>query len=269
MISAVETRVNAYNFMLKLKRNNVPQTELLKRVQDKFGLPYHTMYGWYKYGNSPFGKRKLEYNKELFYVLGALLGDGCAYHWKKQNKYMVIVSGEKEFIDKYSDKLLVCMKRRIKGYPEKSKNVWHLRTWNIELYLLLRNTRKDLESLKNLFKTKNHEKALQFIEGYFDAEGCVKIIKEKVRKTPKICLDICNTDYSILEVIRKLFKRHFNIEARYSIQKPKLHWNGNKTSYHLRIYRKEYIQRFFDKFHTIKLKPEKVSYVENWLNNGK
>jgi hypothetical protein len=31
--------------------------------------------------------------------------------------------------------------------------------------------------------------ALQLIEGFFDAEGCVKVIKEKVRKTPKVNLD--------------------------------------------------------------------------------
>ena len=40
--------------------------------------------------NSPtFSSKKLLLKKELFYVLGALLGDGCAYHWKK-GKHKII-----------------------------------------------------------------------------------------------------------------------------------------------------------------------------------
>lgn len=272
MKSAVETRIKAYSLMKELKKKNVPWTELIKKINNKFNVPYHTIYHWHKYENSPFGKRKLEYNREIFYVLGALLGDGCAYYWKKGKIYMVIVSGEKEFINKYSDKLFLCMGKKIKGYPERSKNVWHLKTCNIELYTLLKDVRKNLDFLSNLLEKGNdYENSLQLIEGYFDAEGCVKVIKEPVRKTPKICLDLCSTDYPVLELIKQLLKEHLNIEARYSIQKPFIGRDGSprKKLYHLRIYKKEYIRKFFEHLSTIKLKPEKVSYVENWLNNGR
>ena len=45
--------------------------------------------------------------------------------------------------------------------------------------------------------------------------------------------------------------------------------NWISESYHLRIYKKEYIRNFLKNFNTTKLKPEKVIYVDNWLNNGK
>jgi len=123
--------------------------------------------------------------------------------------------------------------------------------------------------LEQLIKDK--KSALLFVEGFFDAEGCVKIIKEKVRKTPKICLDITNTDFRILEVVKKLLQEHLGIEARYSIQKPEIGKDGSlrKVAYHLRIYKKEFVKIFFENISTTKLKEEKVIYVKNWLNNGK
>ena len=106
-----------------------------------------------------------------------------------------------------------------------------------------------------------------FVEAFFDAEGCVKIIKEKIRKTPKICLDTTNTNLKLLDLIRRLLKEHLGIEARYSIQKA----DGIKNkqiAYHLRIYKKEFVKKFFENISTTKLKEEKVLYVKNWLNNG-
>ena len=42
-----------------------------------------------------------------------------------------------------------------------------------------------------------------------------------------------------------------------------------KLAYHLRIYKKEFVRKFFENINTTKLKEEKMIYVENWLNNGK
>ncbi len=264
----IQNRIKAYNQLAKLlKEEN--QIESIKQISNKLGVPFGTLYNWHKYDGSPYGKRKLEYNKELFYILGALFGDGCAYHWKKMNKYMVIVTGEKDFIEKYADKLERCVRKKIKGYPERSKNVWHLKTWNIELYRLFKKVRENRSFLSEIMKNGDYyNNSLQFIEGFFDAEGCIKIIKEKVRKTPKICLDITNTDYPLLEIIRNLLQEKLDIEARYSIQKPGIGKDGlfRKEAYHLRIYKKDYIKKFFENMSTIKLKSEKINYVNNWLN---
>lgn len=223
--------------------------------------------------NSPaiFNKNLL-FEKELFYVLGALLGDGCAYHWKKGDVKMLILIGDYNFTKKYTEKLIKCSQNRVKNYINRSKNIWSVRIGNITLYNLFKEIRLDLNKLTTLIKKENfRENSLQFIEGFFDAEGCVKIIKEPVRKTPKICLDITNTNYVLLELIRALLKENLDIGAKYSIQKSFIGKDGSQrqNTYHLRMYKKADIRKFLENIHTTKLKSEKVIYVENWLNNGK
>jgi len=270
-VSKIE-RIKAYELMNELKENGLNNKEIALQINKRTSIPMGTVYNWAKYDKSPFGKRKIQYRNELFYVLGALLGDGCAYYWKKGDKYMVIIVGEKELIEKFSEKLFLCTGKKIKGYAYRDRNAWYLKTWNIELYQLLKKIKENNSFLNNIIRRGNYNKnILQFIEGYFDAEGCVKIIKEPTRKTPKICLDICSTDYLTLELIRAAFNDQLKIEARYSIQKAYVAENGTyrQTAYHLRIYKKEYIKRFFENISTIKLKTEKIDYVNNWLNNGK
>ena len=124
----IEKRAEAYKLMNSLKSQGTSKSDILKEVVSKTGVPYATVYGWYEYGNSPFGKRKLKNCKELFYVLGALMGDGCAYYWAKGKSYMVLLVGEKEFIEKYSNKLFICTGSKVKGYPALSNRVPSERT---------------------------------------------------------------------------------------------------------------------------------------------
>lgn len=212
------------------------------------------------------------HNEELFYVLGALLGDGCAYHWKKKDYRIILLVGNNEFTEKYADKLFKCTGKRVKPCINRNKNVWQHKISNIQLFSLFKKIRINLAYLNNLMKKGDHYKnSLQFIEGFFDAEGCVKTIKEKIRKTPKICLDITNTNFEILELVRKLLEEHLNIIAKYSIQKAFIGKDGSlrQKIYHLRIYKKEFIRKFFANMSTIKLNENKKKYLENWLNNGK
>lgn len=265
-------RIKAYEKMVELKQKGISNRQVINNIITEYFIPTGTVYYWLKYNKSPFGKKKIQYNGELFYVLGALLGDGCTYYWKKGNKYIVVIVGEKELIKKYSEKLANCTGKIIRGYPYRDRNAWYLKTWNVELFMLLKKIKKDKEFLISLIKKRNYyNNILKFIEGYFDAEGCVKIIKEPIRKTPKICLDICSTDYLTLEIIRKALDEQLFIEARYSIQKAHIGKDGAKRqkTYHLRIYKKEFIRKFFENINTIKLKPEKIAYVNNWLNNRK
>lgn len=210
-------------------------------------------------------EKELNYNSELFYVLGSLMGDGCVYHWKT-NYYYVLIMGDEKFTAKYAERVTQCTGIKSKNYINRSQNVWFVRCNNIRLYSLFKKVREDLQYLEELIQ--NDKKfALLFIEGFFDAEGCVKLVKEEVRKTPKICLDITNTNLKFLELVRRLLKKYLDIEAKYSIQRPFLGKDGfrRQTAYHLRIYKKEYVKRFFENINTIKLKEEKISYVENWL----
>ena len=196
-----------------------------------------------------------------------MLGDGCIYRWK--NDYQVSIWGEKEFIEKCACKLLLVVNMHINTHKHATKNMWWVKLSHVKLFTLFEKIRGDLNYLMTIMKEPNYcANSLAFIEGFFDAEGCVKIIKEPVRITPKICLDICNTNYSQLELIRILLAEQLDIPARYSSQESFVAKDGfvrNKT-YHLRIYKKEYIRRFLESIHTTKLKEEKIKYVDAWLN---
>ncbi len=219
--------------------------------------------------NSPtFSSKKLLLKKELFYVLGALLGDGCAYHWKKGNTKSLILIGDERFTKKYTEKLSKCSTNNVKNYIDRNKNIWFVRVGNITLYNLFKEIRLDLKKLESLIEKGNYkDNSIEFIEGFFDAEGCVKIIREKVRKTPKICLDIANTNLEILNLIENLIRINLGINSKISKQIDKR--KNRKIMYHLRIYKKEDIGKFLKNIKTTKLKPEKIAYVDNWLNNGR
>ena len=161
-----------------------------------------------------------------------------------------------------------CTGTKTKAYIDRSKNIWFVKNNNYKLYSLFKKSRENLIELEQLIKQNGRKFALLFMEGFFDAEGCVKVIKEEVRITPKICLDITNTNFELIDLFRRILEDNLNIPSKYSIQKP----NGIKSKkvvYHLRIYKKEYIKIFLENISTTKLKEEKVIYVQNWLNNGK
>lgn len=211
----------------------------------------------------------LELKPDLFYVMRAFLGDGCAYHWKKRNKYLVNLIGDEQFTEKYAEKLSNCINKKVKNYINRSNNTYFVNIWDLELYNFFKEIKNNPNKIEKMWDNKNKkENAISFIEGFFDAEGCVKIIKERVRITPKICLDITNTDYNLLEIVKSTLKENLGIVAKYSIQKADNKKN-KKIAYHLRIYRKDEIKRFFENIKTTKLKDNKKYYVNNWLNNGK
>ncbi|MBU2100541.1 hypothetical protein KKG83_04725 [Candidatus Micrarchaeota archaeon] len=261
-------RIAAFELFNKLKAEGTSTKVIIKEMQTKFGIPKGTLYNWSTGKTSPLGSiGKLKFNEEFFYVIGALLGDGCAYYWR--NEHQVWLVGDRKFTEKFAEKLSVCIERKVKSYINRSNNTWFVKISNILLYNLFKDIRCDLKKLKDLMEKENFENnSLQFIEGFFDAEGCVKIIKEKVRKTPKICLDISNNNFELLEIVKKLMEKQLGIKPKYSIQKPFLGKDGSwrKKNYHLRIYKKEGVRKFMDKINSTKLKPEKIPYVQNWLS---
>ena len=266
-----ELRLKAFDLLQELKRKNMPKKEVVNKIYSEFAVPKAALYNWYADRCYPCGRKgDISINPELFYVLGALLGDGCVYNWKITQNYVILI-GDYNFTTKFAEKIYQCTGTKIKAYIDRSKNIWFVRYNNFKLYSLFKKIREDLTYFEQLIKRNHKKSALLFIEGFFDAEGCVKIIKEEVRITPKICLDITNTNFELIDLVRRVLKDNLDIEARYSIQKPEIGKDGSlrKKAYHLRIYKKEYIKRFFDNISTTKLKEEKVSYVYNWLNNGK
>lgn len=268
MVLDLEKRINAYELYLKLDKEKFTNEEMINLLQKNFGVNNQRIYDWNK-GITPFGKKSsVKICPELFYVIGAILGDGCIYKWK--NNYQVWLMGDENFTKKYAKKISICKSSIVKNYKRKNKNFWFVQIGNIQLFFLIKKIRKDMYVLENLLQEGNYrENALNFIEGFFDAEGCVKIIKEPCRKTPKICPDICNTDFKLINFVKSVMDPVLEIESRFSNQKAYIASDGHprKKSYHLRIYKKEYVKKFFDNISTNKLTKEKEKYVENWLSS--
>lgn len=264
--TSLETRIEAYNFLSELAKRGISRQETVNLINSKFNISKSTIYEWFRNKKSPLGRCGKIFNcKELFYVLGALLGDGYIYHWRGNYSVGILVK-EENFAKKFARKMSKCIKRKVNAYCYAKRDLWFVKIGNFELFSFFKNMRNDPSQIFRVLEDNNHkETILELIEGFFDAEGCIKIIKEKARKTPKICLDITNTNYHILKVIRNLLEKTLNVEMRFSFQNPKKSWN--RKVYHLRIYKKEFIQKFLESIDTIKVKPEKMPFVKKWLNN--
>jgi hypothetical protein len=264
LITPLEKRLEAYEKFQELLSRNKSTYEVVHTISKQFGVSQSTVYAWTR-GRSPVGRRsgRIIYTKELFYVIGSLLGDGSIYFWK--NAYTIWLLGEREFCLKYARFIPSCTsKRRATAYPYRGRNVWFVKFHNAELYFLIRRIRKDLSVLSNLLKAGNiSANRVKLIEGFFDAEGCVKVIKESVRRTPKICLDFSNTDANLLDLIKIALKSALGIEATITSQKDKR--PNRKMMHHVRIYSKDGVRKFFQHLSTIKNNPAKARYVENWL----
>ena len=257
----MESRIAAYNEFQSIRRH-LSRNEVVKRVSTRHGISKTTVYQWFR-GGGPIGRRAgtIARVPELLYVLGALLGDGCLYHWR--NRFQVWLVGEAEFTEKYANKLSVCLGRNVKHYKYGSKNAWFVRIDNSELFFLFRSVRNDHASIGKLADEIDSRRGrMEFIEGVFDAEGCVKIIRGKGRKTPKTCLDICNTDLDLLLIVMEAMRTSLGIESRISTQSAT---PGRKRCYHLRVYSKAGVQRFLGTLHTTKLTKQKQAIVEMWL----
>jgi hypothetical protein len=86
-----------------------------------------------------------------------------------------------------------------------------------------------------------------------------------------ICLDIANANFEYLELMWKILYEKMGVVAGYSVQKPFVGKDGSRRQrmYHLRIYKKEYVKRFFEELSTTKLYPEKEILLKNWLEKEK
>ena len=258
-----QLRLKAFDLMQDMKIKNFSRQEAVDYLHDRFNIPMPALYSWYKGKYLPYGRKgKVVYIPEIFYVLGALLGDGCLYKWRTTNNYVILV-GDQAFTSKYALRLTHCIGKKAKEYIDRSKNIYFVRTNNFELFSLFKKCRDNIGYLNNLLREYGDKASLLFLEGFFDAEGCVKVIKESSRHTPKICLDITNTNIGYLKLCKHILENCLAIEARFSMQKSIL--ANRKTAYHLRIYKKQAVKRFFERIKTTKLKKEKIISLKNWL----
>lgn len=236
---------------------------IARMISNEFGISERTVYRWIG-GKDPLGERAgtVLVRQGLFYAIGALLGDGCIYFWR--NLYQVWVYGEREFVSKFASKISECLNRKVPFHPNRRRNVWFVHIDNAELFLLIKSIREDLNILERMLEEGvARPNALEFVEGFFDAEGCVKVVKDSARKTPKICLDFTNTNIRLQELTQRFLRRYLGIEPKLLTQYDKR--NNRKPVHHLRIYKKSDIETFLASISTTKMKSYKTKFVEKWL----
>ena len=112
-------------------------------------------------------------NKEYFYILGVLLGDGNILY----NRIRIALK-DKDFIFKCQKCIKICLKEKCKIKKRKNnrfKNsyLYHLNFNSIIISQIIQ------QDLKKIHKLKNKKKFISFLEGIYDSEGCVD--KDRVR----------------------------------------------------------------------------------------
>ena len=156
-----------------------------------------------------------------------------------------------------------CLGGEVRNYKYGSKNARFVRIDNAELFFLFQSIRENHNLMREIVEEIDPVRGwMHFVEGIIDAEGCFKIIRGRERRTPKACLDTCNTDLSLLNLVREALKEHMGIDSGMSTQKE---IPPRKTFYHLRIYSKEGVARFLSVTEATKLTNEKKPMVDAWL----
>jgi intein-encoded DNA endonuclease-like protein len=206
----------------------------------------------------------LQYCPSLWYVVGAILGDG--YLYRSKHGFLVGLDVKSEaFAKKFASKESRVIGRAVKAYYYGGNGIWFVRVRNLQLFTLVSRIRKDLRVLlSEMSRGDRRANTIQFVSGFFDAEGCVKVVKGLERHTAKICLDITNTDRSLLEIVESLIQSWLGPKGTISAQHD---LRGNrKTAYHLRFYRKADVQLILEAIRTPKLTEEKKMRLVAWLS---
>ena len=103
-----KNRLEAYDNLIRLKNKKVIRKEIIDQIHETYGIPIGALYAWYSGTQIPFGRKgRLSHKPALFYVLGALLGDGCLYKYRESCNYVIVV-GDQRFANKYARKVSVC-----------------------------------------------------------------------------------------------------------------------------------------------------------------
>lgn len=114
-------------------------------------------------------------NKEYFYILGVLLGDGNIL----SNRIRIAVK-DKDFIIECKNSLENCLNskiiiKKIKNNGFKKSYLYYV---NFNSIILSQIIQKDINNLKNL---KDKAKIISFLEGIYDSEGCVSKDRKRIR----------------------------------------------------------------------------------------
>ena len=193
---------------------------------------------------------------ERAYLIGAFLGDGCSYDgFDMQVKDKEFADYVASLISKITAKNITAKKySRIKRNPIEIG--FRVRVSNKNMKEWLEKTTKD----KSVIPKFNSEKELlNFLSGFFDAEGCIKYGSNSGTAKTSLFMQISQKNGDLLYQLQKLLKKYqINSNINYYTQK-------GVNYYILNIYNKNNFRRFLNKGNIVisRKKQHLVNYVNN------
>jgi hypothetical protein len=199
-------------------------------------------------------------------VVGAILGDG--YLFRSSEGYLVGLDvRNKDFADRFAANESATIGSPVRAHYYTGNRIWFVRIRNYSLFSLIYCLRESPSLIPSeLADDDQRLNATQFVSGFFDAEGCIKVVKEKTRRTGKICLDITNTRKVLLDIFNSLVEGAFGFSGRFSCQDDTR--DSRKRVFHLRYYKKAHACALLSVLNSPKLTRERKRVLDEWVALG-
>ncbi|MEM2260800.1 MAG: LAGLIDADG family homing endonuclease [Candidatus Methanomethylicaceae archaeon] len=207
----LEIRLQMYNDVIKLRKQGLIYKEIQRRIYEKYGeqTSITQISFWINKKHKPFRKiNKFDGkpSRELSYIIGVILGDGCKSFTGK-NYYLILEAKDKEFPKEFGKCLAKVLNRKepYKPFWNKHEKRWRVVGFSILLYKFLD---KPFEKLKPYIEY-SKETVSAFLQAMFDGEGCIHVNKKRYRRE----LTLHNTNKELLNYVKYLLKKYFDINT--------------------------------------------------------
>ncbi len=260
-----------YNETLHLLRNSYGYKKIAQILSERYSVKVSpsTIYKWILNLNSPLGRYNFPaVSPDLSYVIGAWLGDGTLAFRKSKQEYIIkLLVKDYEFANEWGKRLSHALQRSRPYKPvwDKANKRWCVKGYSKILYVILRETRRNLSIVEEIVSYYPAEA----IRGFFDAEG-------SITNNPPIII-ACNTRLDIIRLFQRLLSKisiKSNISQRYRdliMECPKtgkIYLRNTNVIYCLKITHINEIMKYFNMVgFTIKRKQYKLeSIIHKWIN---
>jgi len=184
----------------------------IREIASTLGISKGTIEGWIYKNRNPenlFNIPSLKPSKELAYVLGVLVGDGCVTRGGKGTYVVKLRTASRIFANKFKEHLekiglspSINVERRSKINP-KWKDIYVVRAVSKIFYDFYKSL--DLNKIRQLIRGFE----IEFLQGFYESEGSLDFRK----RYKHLRIRIVNTNYELLKLVRNIIETHLNIRC--------------------------------------------------------